>query len=37
MAILRLLFGNPKTKNHSDVGVVGRHKKYYMGEGGGFP
>ncbi len=37
MAILRLLFGNPKTKNHSDVGVVGRHKEYYMGEGGGFP
>ncbi len=24
-------------KNHSDVGATGRHRKYYMGEGGGFP
>ncbi len=24
-------------KNHSDVGAMKRHKKYYMGEGGGFP
>ncbi len=25
------------TKNHLDVGVVERRRKYYMGEGGGFP
>ncbi len=24
-------------KSHSDVGAVERRKKYYMGEGGGFP
>jgi hypothetical protein len=35
--ISRLLIGNPRIKNHLDVGVVERHKKYYMGEGGGFP
>ncbi len=27
----------PRTKSHSDVGAVERHKVYYMGEGGGFP
>jgi hypothetical protein len=32
-----LLLGNPKTKSHSDVGLMGEHKEYYMGEGGGFP
>jgi hypothetical protein len=32
-----LLFGSPKTKSHSDVGAAERHRKYYMGEGGGFP
>jgi hypothetical protein len=32
-----LLLGNPETKIHSDVGATGRHKEYYMGEGGGFP
>jgi hypothetical protein len=37
MAILGLLFGSPKTKNHLDVGAAERRKKYYMGEGGGFP
>jgi hypothetical protein len=37
VAISGLLFGSPKTKSHSDVGVVGRHREYYMGEGGGFP
>ncbi len=37
MAILRLLLGNPGTKNHSDVGAAERHREYYMGEGGGLP
>jgi hypothetical protein len=32
-----LLFGNPRTKSHLDVGAAGRHREYYMGEGGGFP
>jgi hypothetical protein len=32
-----LLLGSPGTKSHLDVGVVERHKVYYMGEGGGFP
>jgi hypothetical protein len=32
-----LLLGSPKTKSHSNVSAVERHKKYYMGEGGGFP
>jgi len=26
-----------RTKSHSDVGAMERHRKYYMGEGGGFP
>jgi hypothetical protein len=34
--ILGLLLGSLGTKSHSDVGVVERHKEYYMGEGGGF-
>ncbi len=37
MAISKLLLGSLKTKSHSDVGATGRHKEYYMGEGGGFP
>ncbi len=37
MVISGLLLGNPETKSHSDVGAVGRHIKYYMGEGDGFP
>jgi hypothetical protein len=37
MVVSELLLGNPGTKSHSDVGAVERHKKYYMGEGGGFP
>ncbi len=37
MAVLGLLLGSLGTKNHSDVGATGRHKEYYMGEGGGFP
>jgi len=37
MAISGLLFGSPGTKSHSDVGVVGSCREYYMGEGGGFP
>jgi len=32
-----LLLGSLKTKSHSYVGAVRRHKEYYMGEGGGFP
>jgi hypothetical protein len=31
------LLGSFRTKSHLDVGVVGKHKEYYMGEGGGFP
>ncbi len=37
MAVSRLLLGSPGTKSHSDVNVTGRHREYYMGEGGGFP
>jgi hypothetical protein len=37
MAILGLPFGSPRTKSHSDVGAIGRHREYYMGEGDGFP
>jgi hypothetical protein len=32
-----LLFGSPGIKSHLDVGAAERHRKYYMGEGGGFP
>jgi hypothetical protein len=28
--------GSFRTKSHSDVGAIGRHREYYMGEGGGF-
>jgi len=35
--ISRLLFENPRTKSHLDVGVAKRRREYYMGEGGGFP
>jgi hypothetical protein len=37
LVISGLLFTSPRTKSHSDVGVVRRHREYYMGEGGGFP
>jgi hypothetical protein len=37
MIVSGLLLGNSGTKSHSDVGAAGRHIKYYMGEGGGFP
>jgi hypothetical protein len=37
LAISGLLFGSPRTKSHSDVGVTERCREYYMGEGGGFP
>ncbi len=37
MAILELLFGSLGTKSHSNMGAAGKHKEYYMGEGGGFP
>jgi len=37
VVISRLLLGSPETKSHSNVGAMGRHKEYYMGEGGGFP
>jgi hypothetical protein len=32
-----LLLGSPGIKSHSDVGATDKCKKYYMGEGGGFP
>jgi hypothetical protein len=32
-----LLLGGPRIKSHSDVGATERRRKYYMGEGGGFP
>jgi hypothetical protein len=32
-----LLLGSSGTKNHLDVGPVGKCREYYMGEGGGFP
>ncbi len=35
--ILGLLLGSSGTKNHSDVGAAKRCRKYYMGEGVGFP
>jgi hypothetical protein len=37
LTILRLPFGSPETKSHSDATPAGRCKVYYMGEGGGFP
>ncbi len=35
--ILGLQLGSPRTKWHLGVGPVARHRKYYKGEGGGFP
>ncbi len=35
--VSRFLLGSLGTKRHSDVGPVGEHRKYYIGEGGGFP
>jgi hypothetical protein len=35
--ISELHFVSPGKKCHSDVSAAERHKKYYMGEGGGFP
>jgi hypothetical protein len=32
-----LHFGSPRTKSHLGLGAVEQRKKYYMGEGGGFP
>jgi len=37
VAVSRFFFGSPRTKSHLDVGAMGRHREYYMGEGGGFP
>ncbi len=37
MVVSGLLLGSLGTKSHSDMGAAGRHKEYYMGEGGGFP
>ncbi len=37
MAVSKLLLGSPGTKSHLDVSAVGKHREYYMGEGGGFP
>ncbi len=31
------LLGVPRQKVHLDEGLAERHRKYYMGEGGGFP
>ncbi len=35
--ILGHLLGSLEIKNHLDVGAAERYRKYYMGEGGGFP
>jgi hypothetical protein len=32
-----LHFGSPGKKNHLDASAAESYKKYYMGEGGGFP
>ncbi len=37
VGISGLPFEKPETKCHLDVAPVERHKKYYKGEGGGFP
>ncbi len=36
LGISKIPFGSPETKCHLDVGLVGRHRVYYKGEGGGF-
>jgi hypothetical protein len=37
LGISRLPLANSRTKWHSGVGIVARHKVYYKGEGCGFP
>jgi hypothetical protein len=37
LAISGLPLGSPGTKCHLDVGLMGTHRVYYKGEGGGFP
>jgi len=37
LAISGLPFGSSRTKCHSDVGLMERHKVYYKGKGDGFP
>jgi len=37
LKVARVPLENLRTKCHLDVGLVERHKVYYMGEGGGFP
>jgi len=37
LAISRFPLGIPRTKSHSDVGLVERHRVHYKGEGDGFP
>jgi hypothetical protein len=37
LVISGLQLGNPGTKSHLDMGLVGRHRVYYKGEGDGFP
>jgi len=37
LGILGFPLGSPKTKWHLGAGPVARHRKYYKGEGGGFP
>jgi hypothetical protein len=32
-----LHFGNPGKKSHLDASAAESYRKYYMGEGGGFP
>jgi hypothetical protein len=36
-AVLGLLFGSSEKKCHLDVGAMGKHREYFMGEGDGFP
>jgi hypothetical protein len=35
--VSKLLLGSPGNKSHLDVGAAEQCRKYYMGEGGGFP
>jgi len=37
LAVSRLPFGSPGTKNHLDVGLAKQCRVYYMRGGGGFP
>jgi hypothetical protein len=37
LGILGLPLGSPETKWHLGAGLMAKHRKYYKGEGGGFP